>query len=159
MLGILNEAILHTTASYDYQPRTPDMMNSWLESKAKGNYPVMGIEDSSGELMGFASYGPFRPWPAYKYTVEHSVYVDERFRRQGVGQTLMRELIQRAKGQDYHVMIAGIDAANKASMALHECLGFQHCGTLSQVGFKFSRWLDLAFYQLILTTPANPVDG
>ena len=80
ILAIFNEAIANSTALYDYKPRTPEMMATWFETKAKGNFPVIGIENDSGELMGFASYGTFRAFPAYKYTVEHSVYVDTRFR-------------------------------------------------------------------------------
>jgi L-amino acid N-acyltransferase YncA len=109
--------------------------------------------------MGFGSYGSFRSWPAYKYSVEHSVYVDVRFRGKGLGRMLMREVIESAKGQDYHTMIGGIDAANAASVALHKGLGFQFCGTVRDAGFKFGRWLDLDFYQLILPTPSSPVDG
>jgi phosphinothricin acetyltransferase len=109
--------------------------------------------------MGFASYGPFRERPAYKYTVEHSVYVDTRFRGQGVGRRLLEAVIVEAGIQDYHVMVGGIDATNAASIRLHESMGFTACGIVRQAGFKFGRWLDLAFYQLILKTPASPVDG
>jgi L-amino acid N-acyltransferase len=159
ILGILNDAILHSTVVYDYRPRTMEMMEAWFEAKAKGRYPIIGAEEENGELVGFASYGPFRPWPAYKYSVEHSVYVDAPFRGKGVGRRLMLELIESAKAQDYHMMIGGIDAANTASVALHRDLGFQFCGTVKEAGFKFGRWLDLDFYQLILPTPAHPVDG
>jgi L-amino acid N-acyltransferase len=159
ILGILNDAILHSTALYDYRPRTMEMMETWFEAKARGRYPVIGAEEENGELVGFASYGPFRPWPAYKYSIEHSVYVDAPFRGKGVGRRLMLELIESAKAQDYHMMIGGIDAANSASVALHRGLGFQFCGTVKEAGFKFGRWLDLDFYQLILPTPAHPVDG
>lgn len=158
MLAIFNDAILNSTALYDYRPRTPEMMTGWFEAKAKGRYPVMGVE-AGGELMGFASYGPFRAWPAYKYSVEHSVYVDARFRRRGVGRVLLEQIIAAARGQDYHVLIGAIDATNQPSIALHEKLGFAHCGTIRQVGFKFGRWLDLSLYQLTLATPARPVDG
>jgi phosphinothricin acetyltransferase len=109
--------------------------------------------------MGFASFGTFRAWPAYKYSVEHSVYVDARFRGRGVGRRLLEELIAAARARDFHVLIGGIDAANTVSIALHERLGFTHCGTIRQVGFKFGRWLDLTFYQLILATPLQPIDG
>ncbi|MEI6197436.1 MAG: N-acetyltransferase family protein [Verrucomicrobiota bacterium] len=159
ILTIFNEAIANSTALYDYKPRTIEMIGSWFEAKAKGNYPVIGMQGDDGELMGFASFGSFRAWPAYKYSIEHSVYVDARFRGQGVGRRLLEEVIKSARGQDYHVLIGGIDATNKASLALHESLGFTHCGTVRQVGFKFSRWLDLSFYQLILTTPLHPIDG
>jgi len=159
ILAIFNEVIATSTALYDYQPRTPEMMKSWFEVKRKGHYPVLGAEDSSGELLGFASFGAFRAWPAYKYSVEHSIYVDARFRGRGVGRRLLQRLIESARDKDYHVLIGGIDAANKPSIALHESLGFTHCGTIPQVGFKFGRWLDLSFYQLILPTPRQPVDG
>jgi L-amino acid N-acyltransferase len=159
ILSIFNEAIVNSTALYDYKPRTADMMQAWFEAKAKGNFPVIGVQGDGGELMGFASFGSFRAWPAYKYSVEHSVYVDARFRGRGVGRRLLEEVIEAARAQGYHVLIGGIDAANKASLALHERLGFTHCGTIRQVGFKFGRWLDLSFYQLILATPLQPIDG
>jgi L-amino acid N-acyltransferase len=109
--------------------------------------------------MGFASYGTFRAFPAYKYTVEHSVYVDARFRGQGIGKRLLQEIITLAQQQEYHVLVGAIDAANAVSICLHASLGFMHCGTIRQAGFKFGRWLDLAFYQMILKTPAQPRDG
>jgi len=159
ILAIFNEAIANSTALYDYQPRTRDSMVSWFEAKARGRYPVIGVENEQGELMGFASYGAFRPHAAYKYTVEHSVYVETRFRGQGVGRALLGAVILAAEKQDYHVMVGGIDAANATSIKLHESLGFTSCGIVRHAGFKFGRWLDLAFYQLILRTPSTPVDG
>jgi L-amino acid N-acyltransferase YncA len=159
ILAIFNEAIANSTALYDYQPRAAESMVGWFEAKTKGRYPVIGIEDESGTLVGFGSYGTFRAWPAYKYTVEHSIYIDSRFRGQGHGRVLLEALISAAIEQDYHVMVGGIDASNAVSIKLHESLGFTHCGTVKQAGFKFGRWLDLAFYQKILTTPAEPVDG
>jgi len=159
ILAILNDAIVNSTALYDYQPRTPVMMQAWFEAKEKGRYPVIGVEDDAGTLMGFSSYGPFRAWPAYKYSVEHSVYVDARFRGRGLGKHLLQEAIRAATEQDYHMMVGGIDASNRASVALHLSLGFKHCATIKEAGFKFGRWLDLEFYQLILPTPVRPVDG
>lgn len=159
ILAIFNDAIANSTALYDYRPRALESMTSWFDAKAKGRYPVIGIENEAGDLMGFASYGPFRAWPAYKYSVEHSIYVDARFRGQGLGRVLLKEIIATAEKQDYHVMVGGIDAANAVSIKLHESLGFTHAGTVQHAGFKFGRWLDLAFYQLILRTPSTPVDG
>ena len=159
ILAIFNDAIVNSTALYDYKPRTPDMMLSWFDAKAKGKYPVIGMENEANELMGFASYGTFRAWPAYKYSVEHSVYVDARFRGRGVGRRLLEQLIAAAQEQGYHLLVGGIDATNTVSIRLHEKLGFVHCGTIRQAGFKFGRWLDLSFYQLILPTPLNPTDG
>ncbi len=159
ILEILNDAIVSSTALYDYVPRPPEAMVTWFESKRAGRYPVIGLEDESGQLLGFASYGTFRAWPAYKYAVEHSVYVHREQRGRGLGPTLMRALIERAKEQELHVMVAGVDVTNRASIRLHEKLGFEHAGTLREVGFKFGRWLDLAFYQLTLPTPERPADG
>jgi L-amino acid N-acyltransferase len=159
ILAIFNDAIANSTALYDYRPRALESMAGWFDAKTQGRYPVIGVENDAGELMGFASYGPFRNWPAYKYSVEHSIYVDARFRGQGLGRVLLKEIIAAAEQQDYHVMVGGIDAANAVSIKLHESLGFTHAGTVQHAGFKFGRWLDLAFYQLILRTPAAPVDG
>jgi phosphinothricin acetyltransferase len=159
ILATFNDAILNSTALYDYKPRTMDTMAAWFDTKTKGKFPVIGIENDSGELMGFGSYGTFRAWPAYKYSVEHSVYVDARFRGQGVGKRLLQEIINAAQQQNYHVLVGGIDATNTVSIRLHESLGFVPCGTIKHAGFKFGRWLDLAFYQLILPTPSKPVDG
>src|ERR1044071_3622588 len=130
ILAIFNDAIVNSTALYDYRPRTIEMMTGWFDAKVKGKFPVIGIEDDSGQLMGFGSYGTFRAWPAYKYSVEHSVYVDARFRRCGVGRLVLEQLIAAARDQGYHVLVGGIDATNQASIALHEKLGFSHCGTI-----------------------------
>jgi len=158
ILAIFNDAIANSTALYDYKPRTMDMMAGWFEAKVKGKYPVIGVEGDSGELMGFASYGTFRAWPAYKYSVEHSVYVDARFRGRGIGKRLMKEIIAAAQGQNYHTLVGVIDASNSVSIGLHEAFGFTCCGTIHQAGFKFGRWLDVLFYQLILPTPSQPTD-
>ncbi len=159
ILAIFNEAIATSTALYDYKPRPREAMLGWFQAKAAGGFPVVGFENAAGELMAFASYGTFRAWPAYKYSVEHSVYVDGRFRGRGLGEALMRVLIERARANQVHLMIGGIDAANQGSIKLHEKLGFVHAGTIREAGFKFGRWLDLAFYQLTLDTPVQPVDG
>ena len=158
-MAILNEAIENSTALYDYQARTPAMMDAWFDAKEQAQYPVIGVVDQAGQLLGFGSYGPFRAWPAYKYTIEHSLYVERSHRGQGIGKLLLAELIATATRHDYHTMIGGIDAHNAASIALHQRLGFEQCAHIRQAGFKFNRWLDLRFYQLLLAAPAHPVDG
>ncbi|QGW82199.1 GNAT family N-acetyltransferase [Variovorax paradoxus] len=160
ILAILNEAIVSSTALYDYKPRTPESMVAWFATKRANGFPVIGAEDEeTGKLLGFASYGAFRAFPAYKYTVEHSVYVEAGHRGAGLGRTLMEAIVAEAVARDVHVMVGAIDAANAGSIGLHERLGFEHAGTVRQAGFKFGRWLDVAFYQRILSTPLNPVDG
>lgn len=157
--AILNEAIETSTALYDYQPRSYETMQVWWAAKQAGGYPIIGIQSESGNLMGFASYGPFRNFPAYKYTVEHSVYVDKRYRGRGLGRQLLERAILIAEAQGYHAMIGVIDAENQASISLHERLGFQRCGEIREVGFKFGRWLNLVIYQKLLKGPPSPVDG
>ena len=159
ILNIFNEAIVNSTALYDYHPRTADSMVSWFKAKESQYFPVIGAIDETDTLLGFASYGTFRAWPAYKYSVEHSVYIHKDYRGKGIGRALMQRLIAAAIAQQYHVMIGGIDVTNTASIALHEHLGFVQAGTIKHAGFKFGRWLDLGFYQLILPTPEHPMDG
>ncbi|MAM86204.1 MAG: GNAT family N-acetyltransferase [unclassified Hahellaceae] len=159
ILEILNQTIATSTALYDYRPREAESMVPWFATKEACSYPVLGAFNDKGRLLGFASFGAFRNWPAYKYSVEHSVYIREECRGMGLASLLMKQLIEEAKQQNYHVIVGGIDAANQASVALHLKLGFQHAGTIKHAGFKFGRWLDLSFYQLLLDTPIDPVDG
>ena len=156
---IYNDAILNTTALYEYAARTPETMQDWLATRERDRIPVLGIEWEPGVLAGFTTWGPFRPRPAYKYSAEHSVYVAEQFRGEGIGRQLMQAIVEEARQADLHMLVAGIDATNVASIALHSSLGFRCCGTVREAGFKFGRWLDLEFWQLVLPTPANPVDG
>jgi len=159
ILDIYNDAILNTTALYDYKIRTLDMIHAWYADKQKGNYPVVGAFDENNILLGFSTYGKFRIQPAYKYTVEHSVYVRSDKRGYGTGQILLNEIIKKAEEQDFHVIVGAIDASNIISIKLHEKEGFEFCGLIKQSGYKFGQWLDLAFYQLILKTPGTPVEG
>ncbi|WP_336166311.1 GNAT family N-acetyltransferase [Acinetobacter sp. 161(2023)] len=159
ILEILNEAIINSTALYDYLPRSEESMKNWFSVKRQNDFPVIGIVDETDKLLGFASWGTFRAFPAYKYTVEHSIYIHYEHRGCGLSKILMQELIQRAQDAELHVLIGCIDATNQASIGLHEKMGFIHAGTFKQVGFKFGQWLDAAFYQLNLNTPQQPVDG
>jgi L-amino acid N-acyltransferase YncA len=159
ILDIFNDAIVNSTALYDYRPREPESMAPWFQAKQALGAPVIGAVDESQTLLGFASYGTFRAFPAYKYTVEHSVYVHKDHRGRGIGEALLRRLVEEAHCRDLHVMVGAIDMANSGSIALHERLGFAHSGTIRQAGFKFGRWLDVGFWQLTLDTPVQPVDG
>ena len=158
ILEIFNDVIATSTALFEYEPRTLGRIESWFAAKAEQQHPVIGAIDGE-RLLGFATYGTFRAWPAYKYAVEHSVYVARDAWRRGIGRRLLTGLIERAEAQDLHTLIAGIDAENAASIALHRELGFVRAGTIRDAGFKFGRWLDLVFYQRMLNTPESPVDG
>lgn len=159
ILEIFNDAILTSTALYDYKPRPPEAMVGWFATKRLNGFPVIGWEDEAGQLLGFASYGTFRAWPAYKYSVEHSIYIHRDHRGKGLGRRLLEAIVAAAREREVHTLIGGIDADNQGSIALHTALGFTHAGTIRQAGFKFGRWLDLAFYQRVLDTPEQPVDG
>lgn len=151
ILAIFNQAILTSTALYEYQPRTEEFMRNWFALKAANRFPVVGAINAAGELMGFASYGSFRAFEGYKFTVEHSVYIHPDHQRKGLGKALLQELIIRARDQGYHVMLGVIDVNNSGSIALHRQLGFSEQGRLAQVGFKFGRWLDVVIYHRLLS--------
>jgi phosphinothricin acetyltransferase len=146
ILAIYNEIIANTTAVYSEEPVTLDDRKAWWRGRVEQRYPVLVALDSSG-ISGFATFGDFRAWPCYRHTVEHSVHVRADCRGQGVGKLLMTELFPRAAGLGKHVMIAGIDAANSASIGMHESLGFERVAHFREVGHKFGRWLDLVFLQ------------
>ena len=149
ILDIINHNILHSTALYDYNIRTLEQQKKLLEEKISKNFPVI-VASIDGFVAGFGMYGEFRFREAYKFTVEHSVYVDEHFQGKGIGQQLLQELIDLAKKQKLHTLIAVIDAENKGSVIFHEKFGFETVGILKETGYKFDRWLDSVFMQLIL---------
>lgn len=149
MLDIYNDIILHTTAVYDYEPHTIEMRRAWFKSKQEQGMPVF-VAKNEDRIVGFSSIGSFRAWAAYKYSVENSVYVATEQRGKGIGKLLLPPLIDAARKMKLHTIIAGIDATNEASIKLHECFGFKEVAYFKEVGWKFERWLDLKFMQLIL---------
>ena len=150
ILAIHNEVVATSTAIYSETPSTLDERLAWLRGRIQAGYPVIVSEDESG-VTGYASFGPFRDRPGYRFTVEHSVYTRADRRGCGVGHVLMAELIVRAVAMGMHVMIAGVDAENTASLRFHERLGFERVAHFKEVGYKFGRWLDLVFLQRRLT--------
>lgn len=146
LLAIYNDVIATSTAIYSYSPVTLEERTQWWRSRVAMGYPVLVAADASG-VLGFSTFGDFRAWPGYRFTVEHSVHVRADRRGQGIGKELVKALFPRASALDKHVMIAGVDAANHASIRFHERLGFDKSGHLREVGYKFDRWLDLVFLQ------------
>ncbi|MFN3513827.1 MAG: GNAT family N-acetyltransferase [Phenylobacterium sp.] len=155
VLAIYNQAILETTAVWSNAPVDLNNRREWLKDRQVRGFPVL-VAEADGAVCGFASFGEFRAWPGYVHTVEHSVYVAQDWRRHGVGRALLEELIEAAKTLQKHVLIAGIEAENSASLKLHAALGFEHAGRLHQVGAKFGRWLDLVFMELRLDSRPAP---
>lgn len=149
ILDIMNDAILNTTSIYDYKIRTSEFVENWFAKKGLDNMPVLVCEIND-QAVAYGSYGIFRAWDAYKFSVEHSIYVHKNFQGQGIGKQLLIALIDKAKKDGYHTMIAGIDAANQKSIDFHAKLGFLEAGRFKEVGYKFDKWLDLVFMQLML---------
>jgi len=149
ILEIVNHAILHTTSNYLYEVQTVENQLQWFEEKKSKQFPII-VADYNGTAVGFGTYGTFREKIGYQFTVEHSVYVAPEFIGKGIGKQLLLALIVLAKEEGYHTMIGGIDAANTGSIDFHRKFGFVETGIIKEVGFKFGKWLDLQFMQLIL---------
>ena len=146
LLAIYNDVIATSTAVYSYIPTTLEERTTWWRARVGMGYPVLVAADDSG-VLGFSTFGDFRTWPGYRFSVEHSVHVRADTRGRGVGKELVQALFPLAEALNKHVMIAGVDAANEASIRFHERLGFEKAGHLREVGHKFDRWLDLVFLQ------------
>jgi len=146
LLGIYNDVIATSTAVYTDAPVTLEERCAWWKTRTAQGYPVLVARDA-GEVAGFATFGDFRAWPGYRFTVEHSVHVRADARGRGIGHELVEALFPRAAALHKHVMIAGVDAANAGSIRFHERLGFERAAHLREVGYKFGRWLDLVLLQ------------
>jgi L-amino acid N-acyltransferase len=149
MVAVYNDVVATSTAIYRDDPISLDEYREWWRVRTAQGYPVLVVRQA-GEAVALASFGDFRPWPGYRFTVEHSVHVRAGLRGQGLGTALVRTLIDRATALGKHVMIAGVDADNAASLRFHERLGFERAAHLREVGHKFGRWLDLVFLQRTL---------
>ena len=149
ILRIYNDAVANTTAIWNDQLSSLEARLAWLRERQQSGYPVL-VAAKAADILGYASFGPFRPWDGYRHTIEHSVYVDGASRQRGIGAALVNALIARARAMRMHVMVAGIEATNTPSLELHARLGFAEVGHLRAVGRKFDRWLDLVFMQLML---------
>jgi L-amino acid N-acyltransferase len=152
LLDIYNDAVLTSSATFDLQPLTLGQRTKWLSGHGR-MHPLV-VAESNGQVVGYASLSPFREKPGYSKSAEDSIYVRKDFQGRGVGTSLMKEILARAARLGYHTIIAGIVPPNEASVRLHERFGFAYVGNFSEVGFKFSRWQDVAFYQLFLHSRA-----
>jgi L-amino acid N-acyltransferase YncA len=150
VLAIYNEAVANTTASYDYEPRALKDQEALFTQRINEGLPYLVACDARGEVISFASYGAYRPRPGWRFACEHSVYVAAAARGQGVASLLMAPLMAHAKAKGYHTMVGVVDAANEASLKLHAKHGFTTFGVMKEGGYKFDRWLDVAFIQAIL---------
>jgi L-amino acid N-acyltransferase YncA len=149
ILDIHNDAIRTTTAIWDEQEVGIQDRREWFDARRSAGLPVL-VAEVGGVVAGYASYGPWRAKTGYRFTVENSVYVHPEHRGRGAANALMPVLIEHARAGDVHSIVAGIEASNAGSIALHEKHGFRQVALLPEVGFKFGRWLDLAYLQLTL---------
>ena len=149
IIEIINDAILNSTALYDYNIRTLNTQEAIFEEKLQKGFPVI-VAESNNEVVGFGYYSEFRFREAYKFTVEHSVYANKNAIGKGIGKLLLNELIERAKKQNLHTMIGVIDSENTNSIDFHKRFGFEEVGFIKESGFKFDRWLHSVIVQKML---------
>ncbi|MDO8837930.1 MAG: N-acetyltransferase family protein [Parvibaculum sp.] len=147
ILAIYNDAIANTTAIWNETPVDLENRRSWLRERQARGFPVLAAINESGAVAGYATFGDFRPFQGYRFTVENSVYVRSDLRGLGIAGMLMPPLIEAAASLRMHAMVAGIEAGNLASIRLHERFGFREVARMPEVGRKFDRWLDLVLMQ------------
>lgn len=150
ILEIYNDAVLHTTATYDYDPRTLEQRTQWFEEREREGYPIFVALDDAGKVAGWSALNPFHARMGYRFTAENSVYVAAESRGRGVGKLLLAPLIDGAKARGLHAIIAAIDAQNEASIRLHAGFDFEQVGHFKQTGFKFGRWLDVVYMERLV---------
>ena len=153
---IYNYYVMHSSCTYQEEPESLDDRRQWF-SRRSARHPAI-VAQSNGQIVGWGSISPFHSRCAYRHTVENSVYVHHDYHRRGVGSALLRDLISRASAQGLHAIIAGIDGEQAGSIALHAKFGFQQVGHFKQVGFKFERWLDVIYMELILSPQSRDED-
>jgi len=156
ILQIYNDAVQNSTAIWNDRVVDLDNRRAWLAERHAQGYPVLVAVDDDQRIAGYASFGPWRPHDGFRHSVENSVYVGPDHRGSGIGRSLMQALIARARELEKHVMIAFIESENRASVHMHQQLGFIHVGQMRQVGCKFGRWLDLTMMQLTLGASPRP---
>jgi L-amino acid N-acyltransferase YncA len=145
VLEIYNHEVEHSTATYQYALRTLAEQHEVLAARSNAPHAFLVAHNAAGTITGYASYGPYRPREGWRFTCEHSVYVHQHHRAQGVARALMAPLMQEARAQQFQTMVGVVDASNTASVRLHQSLGFEVMGVHKNGGYKFGRWLDVAF--------------
>jgi len=151
ILEIYNWAILHTTATNDYDPHTLEQRTTWFDAHGRDGYPVFVAEDDAGRVVGWSSLSRYKERIGYRFTAECSIYLAPEVHGRGIGKLLMPPLIEAARAMGLHAIVAGIDSENVASLKLHARFGFVEVARFREVGFKFGQWLDVVYLELVLT--------
>jgi len=160
ILEIYNDAVLTTTASYDYEPRTLEHRQSWFDDHQQSGYPIFVAVNDHNKIVGWSALNRYHDRKGYRYTSENSVYIAADHRGQGIGKLLLAPLIESARKLALHAIIAVIDGENEASVRLHARFGFEVVGRFKEVGYKFDRWLDVVYMELLLhVEPQNQRGG
>jgi len=148
LTAIYNYYVLHTPITFDVTPFEPEQRRAWFdEHTAGGRYRLLVAASDDDEIVGYATTSRWRPKPAYDTTVESTVYVRHDVVGRGIGRQLYTALFDAIAGEDVHAVVAGIALPNEASAALHARCGFQQVGVFREVGRKFDRLWDVAWWQ------------
>lgn len=145
---IYNHYVRHSTCTYQEEPETMQDRHKWFEAHGEKHPVTVAVIDD--RIVGWGSLSPFHSRGAYRNTIENSVYIHHEMHRRGIGSAILADLIERARAIGHHTIIAGIDGEQTASVAIHARFGFEKVAHLKQVGFKFGRWLDVIYMQLLL---------
>jgi L-amino acid N-acyltransferase len=148
MLEIYNDAVRNLTATFDLEEHSLEQRKVWFQQHG-GKFPLI-VAILEDQVVGYCCLSSYRDKPAYAKSTELSIYISEKFRGNGIGTSLMKEIIERAKELEYHTMIGGITSGNEVSVKLHEKFNFAFVGRFQEVGYKFGEWQHVDFYQLIL---------
>lgn len=163
ILEIYNDAVLKTTASYDYEPRTLEHRRQWFDAHLQEDLAVLVAEETASDgpprILGWSALNRYHDRMGFRFTAENSVYVAEAARGKGIGSRLLAPLIPAAEARGLHAIIAAIDAANEASLRLHARFGFEQVGLFKEVGFKFGRWLDVAYLERRIGSSPRAADS
>lgn len=149
IMEILNYEIENSTSVYEDHPKDLKTLQQWFSEKKRLRFPVL-VAVNENQILGYSSFGKFRPHEGFRLTIEHSIYVAQQFRGKGIGHLLMERLLVHAKELGYHVIVAAVDSTNVKSIRFHEEFEFIEIGRMKEVGQKFGQWLDMVFMQRML---------
>lgn len=150
ILEIYNDAVLHTTASADYEARSLESRYEWFDEHEREGYPVFVVENADGMVVGWSSLSRYKERYGYRFSTENSVYIHPEWRGRGLGKLLMPPLIEAAHTMGMHAILAGISADNEASLKLHAQFGFIKVAHFRETIYKFGQWLDVVYMEKIM---------
>ncbi|KAF9428470.1 hypothetical protein BGZ94_002261 [Podila epigama] len=149
--AIVNYEVAHSVNNFNYSDRSIEDGLAWFRNTLQGGYPILvAVAPETNAVAGYSSLGSFRQKDGYRFTAEYSVYIHHEHRRRGLGRLLLADLLVEAKKRKFHAIIGSISEGNEASLKLCAEFGFRVVGTMRQNGYKFDRWIDNTFVELLL---------